>query len=122
MSARRVASRALLVLGALALAGALALMIAGYTLPSEGFQDLARFAGALLLAGGAGVALALGLFLADGARAWLALLAGAGCLAAMGAGLVLLRVGTTGALIFGALFLLAGGAGVARAVVLTRKH
>ena len=60
------ASRVLFGLACLLWGGALAMLIAVYTLPSEGFQDLGRFVGAMLLAAIAIIPFALSLALGRG--------------------------------------------------------
>lgn len=114
MTWRRPASRALFGLGVLLVAGALALVVAARTLPSQSMEDLGRLVGALLLAGAAGVPFALALLLARGTRMprWMLVVATAGCVLAVVPALAFLSAGVPGSTVFGALFLLAALAGV----------
>lgn len=69
MTARATASRVLFWIGCLLLGGAVGYLIAAKTLPSsDGFRDLARVVGALLLAAIALLAYALALIVGRGTR------------------------------------------------------
>jgi hypothetical protein len=118
------ASRTLFALGILLVAGALAMLVAASALPSSGFEDLGRIVGALLLAGGAGVAFALALLLARGTTMprWMVVVAALGCLLALLPAIGLLTAGVTNGALFGALFLGAAVAGLVSAVGLWRRR
>lgn len=118
MTWRRPASRILFSLGALLVGVAVALVIAARTLPSEGFEDLGRFVGAMLLAGAASIPFALSLLLAQGTwmPRWMVASAAAGCLLALLPAYAFLSVRATGSVLFGALFLAAALGGVFMAV------
>lgn len=89
MHLRGVASRVLLAAGGLLLALSVSLLVAAWTLPAQGMEDLARAVGALLLAALAGIPFALAL-LAGSLKRWHVALAAAGCALALlpAAGLV----------------------------------
>lgn len=118
MSLRRPVSRGFFVLGCMLLVGAIGMFLAARFLPSESMMDLARFVGALLLAGASSIPFALSLLFGSGTRMprWMVAIAAAGCLLALLPAYAFLVTGTTGAMLFGVLFLAAALAGVVSAV------
>lgn len=118
MTWRRPASRILFSLGALLVGAALALVLVARFVPSEGFEGLGRFVGAMLLAGAASVPFVLSLLLAQGTKMprWMVASAAAGCMLALLPAYVFLSVRATGSVLFGVLFLAAALGGIFSAV------
>lgn len=122
MTWRRPASRLLFALGALLLLGALGLLVASWTLPAQGMEDLGRVVGALLLAGASSVPFALSLLLARGTAMPrpMVVIAALGCLLALLPAFAFLSAGVAGSMAFGTLFLAAALGGVYGALRLWR--
>lgn len=105
MSLRRLASRTLFALGLLLLLGAFGLLAASWLLPAQGLEDLGRVVGAMLVAGLAGIAFAVGLLVTPpaGVPRWQVALSALGCLPAALAGAAFASTGTTPLMAFGLL-------------------
>lgn len=114
MTWRRPASRGLFGLGVLLAVGAVALLLSAAFGNNEGFEDLGKFVGALLLAGVAGIPFALSLLLARGDEMprWMVAVAAVGCVLALLTALALFSSGVTNAILFGLVFLAAAALGL----------
>ena len=124
MSPRRTASLSLFGIGLVLLVGALLTLAATRLglLPAEGLEDLGRIVGAMLAAGLAGVAFAVGLLVAPPGSLprWQVALAAAGCVPALVAGYAFVSTGTRGPMAFGFVVLALGVAGLFAALRLLR--